>query len=155
MDGALPMLWRCIPERYLLMGSKCESCGGEFFPQRLLCPKCRSKGLLVPKGMPTEGKVYSYTKVHTGPAGFEHETPYFLALIELTNGVNVLSQIVDATDEEMTIGLPVRMVFRKIRQDGEEGAIAYGYKFTPDHPRTPHLPKGPKKEKAAAAKKPQ
>ena len=134
MDGALPLLWRSIPERYQLMGSKCQTCKGEYFPQRLLCPKCRSRGVITPFPMPEEGVVHSYTQVYIGPSGFEHETPYYLAMIELANGVKVLSQVVEVTNGEMKIGLPVKMVFRKIREDGLEGAIAYAYKFTPKCP---------------------
>lgn len=131
MNGALPLLWRRIPERYTLIGSKCKNCKGEFFPQRALCPTCRSHGAITAHPMPTEGQVFSYTEVHTAPSGFEHETPYYLAIIELANGVKLLSQVVDVPENTMTIGLPVKMVFRKISQDAHEGVIAYGYKFAP------------------------
>jgi uncharacterized OB-fold protein len=36
---------------------------------------------------------------------------------------------VDTAD--VRIGLPVEMVTRKIRQQGEDGLIVYGYKFRP------------------------
>jgi len=32
---------------------------------------------------------------------------------------------------EVYIGMPVRMVFRRIRQEGASGIIHYGYKFAP------------------------
>ncbi len=137
MNGALPLLWRRIPERYTLTGSKCQNCKGEFFPQRFLCPNCRSHGVMVPYPMPEEGTVYSYTKLHSGPSGFDHETPYFLAIIQLANGVKLLSQVVDADDNEMKIGAPLKMVFRKISEDSDEGAIAYAYKFTIKRAPTP------------------
>ena len=129
MMEALPLLWRRIPERYNMLGSKCLTCGTPYFPQRKLCPKCRRKGNIVKEMMPEEGTIYSFTEVHTGPKGFEQETPYFLAMVELTNGVRVLSQLVDSPKEKVAIGTPVKRVFRKISEDGEEGIIAYGYKF--------------------------
>jgi hypothetical protein len=129
MRGALPLIWRRIPERYNLVGSRCETCGREFFPQRRLCPNCRHKGKMVAKEMPSKGKIYSFTKVHAAPAGFEHETPYFLALIEFENGVRILSQIVDSDESAVKIGASAEAVFRKISEDEKDGIIAYGYKF--------------------------
>ena len=76
--------------------------------------------------MPRTGKVISFTKVFVAPEGFEKETPYFLALIELENGVRVLSQIVDS--DEVKIGDKVKKAFRII-SSSSTGVINYGYKF--------------------------
>lgn len=129
MRKLLPLIWRRIPERYQLVGSHCENCGRDYFPQRKLCPACRRKGKLIPRQMPREGKIVSFTQVHAAPAGFELEAPYWLALIDLKNGVRVLSQVVDVDAAKMRIGASVAMVFRKIFEDDKHGAIAYGYKF--------------------------
>lgn len=130
MRKLLPLIWRGNKERYRLIGSACGACGAEYFPQRKICPNCRRKGNLVEKKMPEEGKILSYTLVHSAPAGFELESPYHLALIELANGVRVLAQLADSPADKVAIGAPVKMVFRKIFEDDTEGAIAYGYKFT-------------------------
>ena len=130
MRNLLPLIWRGNKERYRLVGSQCDCCGKEYFPQRKICPTCRRKGKLVEKKMPEQGKILSYTLVHSAPAGFELESPYHLALIELSNGIRVLSQLADTPADKVTIGANVKMVFRKIFEDDEEGAIAYGYKFT-------------------------
>ncbi|MFA6048389.1 MAG: Zn-ribbon domain-containing OB-fold protein [Candidatus Micrarchaeia archaeon] len=129
MDGALPLIWRRIPERYNLIGSRCETCGTEYFPGRKVCPKCRRRGKLVAKRMPKAGKIFSFTEVFSAPAGFEHETPYFLAIIELENGVKILAQIVDSPRDTVAIGAKVEARFRKISEDDDEGVIAYGLKF--------------------------
>ncbi len=129
MKRALPLLWRRIPERYNLIGSRCDTCKASYFPARSVCPECRRKGKMASQRMPNEGTVYSFTHVHAAPSGFEHETPYFLAIIELTNGVRVLSQLVDSPPEKVKFGAKARMVFRRIVTDDEEGPIAYGYKF--------------------------
>ena len=128
-DGNLPLLWRKFPERYLLQGNCCKTCGTCFFPARKVCPNCRRKGNLVPMEMPREGKIVTYSEVFTGPAGFEFETPYFIAIIELSNGARLLSQVVDSVKEKIKIGAKVKKVFRKISDIDPEGPIAYGYKF--------------------------
>lgn len=78
-----------------------------------------------------KGKIYSFTVVRTPPKGFEKYAPYIIGIVKLDEGPMVLSQIVDAKPEELYIGMPVRMVFRKIFEEQENGLIHYGYKFTP------------------------
>lgn len=129
MEEGLPLIWRRLPERYGLKGNYCESCKQAYFPKRLICPNCRRKGKLVERAMPYRGKVVSYTEVFVGPEGFESATPYMLALIELENGVRILSQLVDAQKGKIKVGAKVEKVFRKIVDGNEEGAIGYGYKF--------------------------
>jgi uncharacterized OB-fold protein len=44
----------------------------------------------------------------------------------------VTAQLTDLEDAPVQIGMPVEMVTRKMRNDGDErGLIVYGYKFRP------------------------
>ncbi len=129
MPKAQPLVWRRIPERYRLVGSKCATCKNEFFPQRKFCPTCRRKGKISPHNMPVSGNIFSFSEVSAAPEGFEHQAPYFMAIVQLDNGVKLMSQLVDSPAESVKIGAPVKLVFRRIAEDEEEGAIAYGYKF--------------------------
>lgn len=129
MTEGIPRIWRNQKERYNLIGIRCENCGESFFPVRKICPNCRRKGKLIEAQMPQTGKIYSHTLVTAGPVGFEFETPYHLAIIELDNGVKVLSQVVDSDDGAVKIGAPVKAVFRRVQSGNAEDAIAYGFKF--------------------------
>lgn len=51
--------------------------------------------------------------------------------MELDEGAKVTAQIVDCKPEDIKIGDEVEMVFRKIREEGEDGVITYGFKFRP------------------------
>ena len=128
-NTALPLNWRKYPERYNLVGNTCETCKTDYFPARIVCPNCRRKGKLVEKAMPREGTILSYTKLCAAPRGFELQTPYYLAIIDLGNNARVLSQIIDTPDERMKVGAKVKKVFRKINDTSAEGIISYGYKF--------------------------
>ncbi|AJF60513.1 MAG: hypothetical protein QT03_C0001G1027 [archaeon GW2011_AR10] len=129
MDGAIPIHWRRFDERYRLTGSHCLTCGSYYFPKRVICPNCRRRGKIVDEEMPRTGKILSWTEVFVAPTGFENETPYFIAIIELENKTRILSQIVDSGKDKIKIGAKVKKVFRKIADEHEEGVIAYGYKF--------------------------
>jgi uncharacterized OB-fold protein len=54
-----------------------------------------------------------------------------VALIRLEEGPMVTAQLTDLGEESPHIGLPVEMVTRKLRSDGERGMLVYGYKFRP------------------------
>jgi hypothetical protein len=43
----------------------------------------------------------------------------------------VTAQLTDVDDKTVKIGMPVEMVTRKLRSEGERGILVYGYKFRP------------------------
>ncbi|HNS39253.1 MAG TPA: Zn-ribbon domain-containing OB-fold protein [Promineifilum sp.] len=122
--------WRLNQQRYALVGEVCPNCGVKLFPPRDVCLECEApaKELYTFTGL---GEVYSYTTIYDPPAGFEHDAPYMVALIKLEEGPLVTAQLTDVDFAEVEIGMPVEMVTRKLRTDGPEGMIMYGYKFRP------------------------
>lgn len=121
--------WRHIPQRYSLIGSKCSQCGKVFFPKRVICPECRRKGKLDDIHLSGKGKIYTYSVINTPTDEFKSLAPYVVAIIELEEGAKITSQIVDCNPEEVEIGDEVELVFRKIKTEGADGVISYGYKF--------------------------
>lgn len=121
--------WRNIPQRYNLIGSKCTNCGGVYFPPRVICPKCRRKGNIENIQFKGKGKIHSYSIVRTPTDDFKKIAPYPVAIIELDEGAKLTTQLVDCDIDNIEIGDPVEVVFRKIREDGEDGVISYGFKF--------------------------
>jgi len=127
---SVPRYWREIKYRYRLIGEMCADCGGIFFPRRAVCPRCGSKDLEECK-LADRGVVVSWTTIRNPPMGYEQYAPYVVALIELDDGVRVLSQVVDVEPEEMKTGMRLETTFRKVKEDGTSGIIEYGYKFRP------------------------
>jgi uncharacterized OB-fold protein len=125
-----PRTWREMPQRYRLEGLKCGKCGAVTFPPRSTCPKCTSEDMN-PYTLPRLGKVLTYSLIHSVPEGFESNVPYPVALIELEDGTKLTAQLTDCDSSDITIGMPVEMSTRKIREDGHSGLIIYGYKFRP------------------------
>lgn len=125
--------WRLKTQRYNLVGEVCPNCGIKLFPPRDVCLECEApaKELFTFSGL---GEVYSYTTIYDAPAGFEKYAPYTVALVKLAEGPLVTAQLTDINSEDVQIGLPVEMVTRKLREDGAEGMIVYGYKFRPTVP---------------------
>ena len=78
-----------------------------------------------------QGRVLSVTRVYQPARGFRDSAGAATALIELREGVRVIAQLTDVDPEEVTPGLEVEMVVRRLRSDPGEGFIVYGYKFRP------------------------
>lgn len=125
-------IWRQLPKRYRMEGSKCYTCLECFFPARDFCPNCRRTGDVKKHTMQGKGKIFSYTTTYVPLEGFERQTPYTLAIVQLEEGPKITSVIVDCEPSEVEIGMRVRDVFRRISEDGESGIIHYGYKFCPE-----------------------
>lgn len=129
MKESIPLTWRRIPERYRIIGSKCTTCSSHFFPIREVCPKCRRKGKLERIQFAGKGTIYSFTEIDSAPSGFEEQTPYVLAIVQLDEGARLTAQVVDVRASDIKIGDNVEAVFRMIQKDGDEGLIHYGFKF--------------------------
>ena len=121
---------REFPARYRLEAARCEACGAVAFPARLVCPACRGRKFAAVTLAP-EGKVLTWAVIHVGPPSHKHDVPYPLAVIELADGVRVTCQITDVDPAKVEVGMPVRLEFRRIQEDGEAGVIAYGHKAVP------------------------
>jgi uncharacterized protein len=127
----IPRHWRLKQQRYALVGEVCPHCEVKIFPPRDVCPECGGEAKTV-FAFSGEGEVFSFTHMNDAPTGFEANLPYTVALVKLKEGPVVTAQLTDLGDQQVEIGMPVEMVTRKIRQDGDErGMLVYGYKFRP------------------------
>jgi uncharacterized OB-fold protein len=123
--------WRLKQQRYGLVGEICPHCSAKIFPPRDVCPNCggEAKTTFAFSG---KGEVFSYTTIYEAPAGFDDTAPYTVALVKLEEGPLVTAQLTDLGSQPVEIGMPVEMVTRRLRQDGDErGMLIYGYKFRP------------------------
>ena len=83
---------------------ECASCGNHVFMPRVLCPHCGGARL---KWTPIEGhgKVYSTTVVRRKP---EQGGDYDVSLIDLQEGVRLMSRVEEIEPTAVRIGMDVR-----------------------------------------------
>ena len=100
--------------RHELVIQRCQSCKAFRFPPAILCPEC-----LVDRTEWTRvsgrGKVFSFVIFHRvyHPA-FEADLPYAVALVELEEGLRLVSNIVGCPPEQVVCDMPVEVVFEDV-----------------------------------------
>lgn len=122
-----PRYHREKPQRYRLEAGKCKACGEVHFPPRKVCRQCFAREFETVT-LPRRGKVVTHTTVWIPPAEFEEQKPYVNAVVELDNGVRLTVMICEAPPDEVTIGTPVEIVFRRLQHGPAWEVIRYGYK---------------------------
>ena len=122
-----PRYHREVPQRYRLEAGMCKQCRHISFPPRLVCPKCKSKTFETVKWS-RQGKTLKFTISRDASFKSSKETPYVVAIIELHEGVRLTSQVADCDVNKVEIGDKVKLVFRKIQDEGKSGLHCYGYK---------------------------
>jgi uncharacterized OB-fold protein len=102
--------WEALA-RHELYFQRCRDCGRKRFYPRALCPNCLSSAT---EWVRASGRatVYSFTVTHQNQApGFREELPYVLALVELEEGVRMMSNVIGCAPDQVRIGMAVEVVF--------------------------------------------
>lgn len=102
--------WEGVARQELLI-QRCTGCGTLRFPWLPGCNGCGSLGwdTVAASG---EGTVYSYVVMHHPPFP-AFEPPYAVGLIELAEGVRIVSNVVGMPYDKVCVGMPVRLEFRR------------------------------------------
>ncbi len=74
-------------------------------------------------------KLITWSKVFSGPTGFERQGHYFVAIVELPSGERITTQLADVDEAQLSHGLKLQATLRKISAAGADGIINYGVKF--------------------------
>ncbi|MFG2778129.1 bifunctional MaoC family dehydratase N-terminal/OB-fold nucleic acid binding domain-containing protein [Streptomyces prunicolor] len=119
-------------QRHQLLIQRCTDCGTLRHPWLPGCNACGGPDWDTVEAS-GEGTVYSYVVMHHPPFPAFTESdhaadaagPYAVGLIELAEGVRIVSNVVGVPYDKVRIGLPVRLEFRRYdhpqRDDDEDG----------------------------------
>lgn len=108
--------WNALKEEKFLI-QQCKDCGAWVFFPGPICRKCFSVNLEW-KEASGKGKVYAYSTVHRAPGkAFKVDAPYAVALIELDEGVKIMSNVVDIEPDDVKVDMRVEIVFDKVTND--------------------------------------
>jgi uncharacterized protein len=144
-DADTKPYWDGIADGELRL-QRCEACGAAVFYPRAVCPHCFGGPLRWFTAAGT-GRVYSYTVPHRAFGEFADQTPFTVALVDLDEGVRMMTRIVGISPTDVEIGMRVQMTVEQI-------ADADLPCFRPAHD-TQEPQKPPKTQQTLQSQKPQ
>ena len=93
---------------------RCSGCRQWRHVPREMCAECGSFAWEWERAS-GRGTVFSWTVVERAlHPDFEEETPYAVVVVEMDEGVRLLSRMADGTLEELEIGMPVQVTFDRV-----------------------------------------
>ena len=128
---ALTSAWRDHQRIAHFEGGRCERCGTVQFPCTRLCvnPACRGQDTQQPVSLAdVPARVLSHT---CDFLAYTPHPPFQFGHIDFEGGGRVMMEFADAQPDELSVGAPVRMVFRVKDLDPKRGFRRYFWKATP------------------------
>ena len=106
-------LWREGDKNVRLYGARCRACGYVQYPAQRVCVECRRVDDSEPVRLSeTPAEVFTYSMDYIAGAV---DTPLVVAVVDFEGGGRVLCMMTDRELDEVRVGLPVEMSFRKLR----------------------------------------
>jgi uncharacterized OB-fold protein len=114
-DNVSAPFWAGAAEGKVLY-QECPKCGNRQFYPRAMCTACAA----TPEWREASGRgtVHTYTVIRQNWANpFKDELPYVVAMVELDEGVKMMSNITDCEIDDVHIGMAVQAYTEKV-EDG-------------------------------------
>ncbi|SHI86366.1 hypothetical protein SAMN02745216_00686 [Desulfatibacillum alkenivorans DSM 16219] len=108
--------WEAAKNGELLV-QHCMDCAANIFYPRKYCPECWSGNL---DWIKSSGKavVYSFSTAYDMvEPRFWEDLPYTIAFVDLPEGVRMMTRIVECDPEDISIGMEVKVTWRKLNDD--------------------------------------
>lgn len=108
------VFWDAAAE-HRLVAQRCTGCGVLRHPPRPMCPHCQSLDFGVAE-LSGRGTLYSYAVLHH-PQHPAFEYPVLAALVDLDEGIRLVSNIVDIDAADIEIGMRLEVTFVPTAED--------------------------------------
>ena len=106
-------LWREGDRNIRFYGAACNQCGFVQYPPQRVCVKCQARDDSTPLRLSDRpGRVFTYSMDYL--AGTT-DTPLVIAVVDFDGGGRALCMVTDRELDEIQVGMPVQMSFRKLR----------------------------------------
>jgi uncharacterized protein len=116
-----------------LLASRCAACGRHQFPAAPTCPFCCSDDCgIVTVG--ATGRLYLHTVVMTAPPGYLGPVPYGFGVVELPEGLRVVSRLTADPLDRLRPDLEMRLEIAPLHRDAS-GDDVLSFAYAPDEPR--------------------
>ena len=113
-----------------LLASRCGTCGSVLFPRVDACTYCAAKGP-EPLDLTGPGVLWAWTAVTAPPPGYEGEVPFGMGVVELPEGVRVITRLTVSDPGALEAGQPMALRIVPLHHDAD-GQEVVTYAFAPE-----------------------
>ena len=128
---AMSALWRNRDQVLGLYGSQCRACGTPQFPAQRICvkPDCGAVDQMVPyRFSDKKGTLFTFTGDYLA---FCTNPPSIYGIVDFEGGGRYQFDLTDVDLENVKVGMPLEMSFRKKYLDEKAGIHGYFWKAVP------------------------
>lgn len=112
-----------------LIGGRCPACGRYHFPAAAICPYC-GVGEVVRVELSETGTLWGWTVVTAAPPGYGGDVPFGFGVVELPEGLRVITRVEQSDPARLSFGMPVRFTLAPLHTD-DDGTQVVTYTFAP------------------------
>jgi uncharacterized OB-fold protein len=116
-----------------LLAAHCPDCHRWHFPADADCPYCSGERC---EERPLSGQatLWLFTGVRNRPPGYLGEVPFGFGVVELPEGLRLITRLTEADPAALRLGMPMRLAIVPLHLD-DEGREVVTYAFAPDEAR--------------------
>ena len=114
----------------VLIGGYSPSSGRSHFPRLPACPYSGADDVEEVE-LPTEGTLWGWTGVTARPPGYDGEIPFGFGIVELTDGLRVITRLTEPDPHALSFGQAMHLVPDTLQTD-DDGTAVITYAFAPD-----------------------
>ena len=113
-----------------LVAARCQTCARLQFPATTSCAYCGGTDCHEREVGPT-GVLFLFTSVATRPPGYRGTVPFGFGVVELPEGLRVVTRLTEADVTKLRPGQPMRLVVEALSTD-DDGTPVVSYAFAPE-----------------------
>jgi len=122
-------LFRITPDGPRLLAARCDGCGKLHFPASESCPYCGGASCHE-AALAGTGLLFLYTVVKSAPPGYRGPLPYGFGIVELPEGLRVVTRLTEPDAARLRRGQAMRLVVEPLFND-DDGTPVLSYAFAP------------------------
>jgi len=129
MDGKVAPVREGLFSADHLLGARCAACERHHFPRSWRCPYCGSDAVSE-AALSGQGTLWAWTAVTAAPPGYRGPVPFGFGVVELPEGVRVITRLTEPDPAKLTFGMPVHLVVDELHTDDDANTVV-SYAFSP------------------------
>lgn len=111
-----------------LVGGYSPTSGAYHFPLSVVCPYSGADDV-ERRLLSSDGRLWGWTAVTASPPGYAGPVPYGFGVVELAEGIRVVTRLTESDPTRLSFGQPVHLVVETI--DTLDGESVETYAFAP------------------------